>query len=125
MLENELTEITIGCAIKLHRKLGPGLLKSAYEECLYCELVKSGLNVEKQKGLPLIYDEVRLDCGYRIDLVVEKKLVVEVKSLEALNDVHLAQILTYLKLSDCKVGLLINFNVVLLKKGIKRVVNNF
>jgi GxxExxY protein len=125
MLENEITGLTIGCAIKLHKKLGPGLLESAYEQCLYYELVKSGLNVERQKGLPLIYDEVNLDCGYRIDLVVEKKIVVEVKSVEALNDVHLAQILTYLKLSGCKVGLLINFNVELLKKGIKRVVNSF
>ncbi len=125
MSENEVSELVIGAAIKIHRRLGPGLLESAYEECLYYELIKAGLKVEKQKGLPLIYDEVYLDCGYRIDLLVEKKLVIETKAVDALNDVHLAQILTYLKLSDCRLGLLINFNVVLLKKGIKRVVNNF
>jgi GxxExxY protein len=125
MSENEITETVIGCALKIHRKLGPGLLESAYEECLYYEMVKAGLKVEKQKGLPLIYDQVDLECGYRIDLLAEQKVVIEIKSVEALNDVHLAQILTYLKLSDCRVGLLINFNVVSLKKGIKRVVNNF
>jgi GxxExxY protein len=125
MSENEITETVIGCALKIHRKLGPGLLESSYEECLYYEMVKAGLKVEKQKGLPLIYDQVDLECGYRIDLLAEQKVVIEIKSVEALNDVHLAQILTYLKLSDCRVGLLINFNVVLLKKGIKRVVNNF
>lgn len=123
--ENEVSEVVIGAAIKIHRRLGPGLLESAYEECLYYELIKTGLKVEKQKRLPLIYDEVHLDCGYRIDLLVEKKLVIETKAVDALNDVHLAQILTYLKLSDCRLGLLINFNVVLLKKGIKRVVNNY
>lgn len=123
--ENEVSEVVIGAAIKIHRRLGPGLLESAYEECLYYELIKAGLKVEKQKRLPLIYDEVHLDCGYRIDLLVEKKLVIETKAVDALNDVHLAQILTYLKLSDCRLGLLINFNVVLLKKGIKRVVNNY
>ena len=92
-------------------------------ECLYYELIQSGLFVEKQVGLPLVYKEVKLECGYRIDLLVEKKVVVEVKSVEALNDIHLAQVLTYLKLSKCKLGLLINFNVVLVKDGIKRVVN--
>lgn len=124
MHENELSREIIGLAIKVHRSLGPGLLESAYEECLYYELEKAGLIVEKQKPMPLIYDEVKLDVGYRMDLLVENKVVVEIKSVEALNDIHLAQVLTYLKLSRCKLGLLINFNVVLLKDGIKRVVNN-
>jgi len=101
------------------------LLESAYEECLNYELKKSGLMVEKQKALPLIYEEVKLDCGYRADFVVEGKVVIEIKSVESLNDVHLAQILTYLKLSECKVGLLINFNVVKLVDGLRRVVDKF
>ena len=123
MTENEISEKIIGCAIQVHRELGPGLLESSYEECLYYELVQSGLLVEKQKPLPLVYKEVKLDCGYRLDLLVEKKVIVEVKSVEALNDIYLAQVLTYLKLSGCKLGLLMNFNVVLMKDGIKRIVN--
>ena len=123
MTENEISEKIIGCAIQVHRELGPGLLESSYEECLYYELVQSGLLVEKQKPLPLIYKEVKLDCGYRLDLLVEKKVIVEVKSVEALNDIYLAQVLTYLKLSGCKLGLLMNFNVILMKDGIKRIVN--
>jgi GxxExxY protein len=124
MTENDISEKIIGCAIQVHRELGPGLLESSYEECLYYELVQSGMLVEKQKPLPLIYKEVKLDCGYRLDLIVENKVVIEVKAVEALNDVHMAQVLTYLKLSRCKLGLLMNFNVVLMKSGIKRVVNN-
>ncbi|MHB8906364.1 MAG: GxxExxY protein [Melioribacteraceae bacterium] len=124
MHENELSEIIIGCAIRVHKSLGPGLLESAYEECLFYELQKTGLQVVKQKALPLVYEEVKLDCGYRIDLLVENKVVIEVKSVEALNDIFLAQVLTYLKLSNCKLGLLINFNVMKLKDGIRRVVNN-
>ncbi len=124
MHENELSKEVIGLAIKVHRNLGPGLLESAYEECLYYELNKAGILVEKQKPMPLVYDEVKLDIGYRMDLFIEKKLVVEIKSVDALNDIHLAQVLTYLKLSKSKLGLLINFNVLLLKNGIKRVVNN-
>ena len=124
MIENEISENIIGCAIQVHRELGPGLLESCYEECLYYELVQSGLLVEKQKPLPLVYKEVKLECGYRIDLMVERKVIVEVKAVEALNDIHLAQVLTYLKLSKVKLGLLMNFNVTLLKSGIKRVVNN-
>ena len=124
MIENELSKMVIGFAIKVHRNLGPGLLESAYEECLFYELKKAGLFVEKQKAMPLIYDDVNLDVGYRMDLFVEKKLVIEIKSVESLNDIHLAQVLTYLKLSKSKLGLLINFNVTLLKNGIKRVVNN-
>ena|SRR6188768_1492432 len=123
MTENEISEKIIGCAIQVHRELGPGLLESSYEECLHFELLQSGLFVEKQKALPLVYKEVKLDCGYRLDMMVENKVIIEVKSVEMLNDIHLAQVLTYLKLSKCKLGLLINFNVVLLKGGIKRVVN--
>lgn len=125
MTENEITEIIIGCAIKVHKALGPGLLESAYEECLYYELSKTQLEVEKQRPLPLIYEEVKLECGYRADLSVNKKVIVEVKSIEALNDIHLAQILTYLKLANCKVGLLINFNVLKLIDGVRRVVNKY
>jgi len=123
MTENDLSKIVFYAGVKIHKALGPGLLESAYEECLFYELQKHGLYVEKQKALPLIYEDVKLDAGYRIDLLVEKKLVVEIKSVEALNDLHLAQILTYLKLSDCKLGLLINFNTVLFKNGVKRVIN--
>ena len=124
MTENELSRIVFDCALKVHKSLGPGLLESAYEECLYYELKKSQLKVEKQKPLPLVYEEVKLEIGYRVDLLIEGKLVIEIKSVEGLNDVHLAQVLTYLKLSDCKLGMLINFNVTLVKDGIKRVVNN-
>lgn len=124
MIENDLSQIIIGSAIKVHTALGPGLLESAYEECLYYELVKEGLKVEKQKALPLIYEEIKLEVGYRLDLIVEDKVIIEIKSVEVLNDVHLAQILTYLKLSNVKLGLLINFNVSRVKDGIKRVVNN-
>ncbi len=122
MIENELSSKAIGAAITVHKALGPGLLESAYKECLFYELRKIGLTVEKEKPLPLVYEEVKLECGYRVDLLVENKLIIEIKAVEALNDVHLAQVLTYLKLSQCKLGLLINFNVVLLKDGIKRVI---
>jgi len=125
MEDNRLTEQIIGCAIKVHRSLGPGLLESAYQECLLFELKKAGLYVEKEKPLPLVYEEVKLDCGYRIDLLVEKQVVIEIKSVEALNDVHTAQVLTYLKLSNCRIGLLINFNVTQLTKGIKRLYNKY
>jgi len=125
MNENELSKIIIGLAIKVHKVLGPGLLESSYRESLFYEISKSGLLVEKEKPMPLIYEEVKLDIGYRLDLIVENKLIIELKSVEALNDVHLAQLLTYLKLSKCKVGLLINFNVALLKNGIKRVINEY
>lgn len=124
MTENEISQLIIGCAIKVHTTLGPGLLESAYEECLYYELVREGLKVEKQKSLPLIYKEIKLEIGYRLDLIIEDKVIVEIKACEGLNDIHLAQILTYLKLSNVKLGLLINFNVAKVKDGIKRVVNN-
>jgi len=120
---NDLTQIILNCSYKVHTSLGPGLLESAYEECLFYELNLLGIEVEKQKVLPLIYKEVRLDSGYRLDLLVEKRVVVEIKSVEILHEVHTAQVLTYLKLSNCKIGLLINFNVQSLKEGIKRLIN--
>ena len=123
MTENELSKKIIGAAIKVHSELGPGLLESAYQECLYYLLRKEELLVQKEKPMPLVFEEVKLDCGYRIDLLVENKVVIEVKSVDSLNDVHLAQVLTYLKLGDYKLGLLINFNVALLKQGLRRVVN--
>ena len=123
MTENEIAKIVFDLGLKVHKILGPGLLESSYEECLYYEIFKFGLFVEKQKPLPLIYEEVRLEIGYRIDLIVENKLIVEVKAVETLNDIHLAQVLTYLKLSKCKLGLLINFNSVLFKDGVRRVIN--
>ena len=119
---NKITEQILKCAFKVHSELGPGLLESAYEECLFYELKQAGLKVEKQKALPLVYHEVKLDAGYRIDLLVEGSVVVEIKAVETLNDVHTAQVLTYLKLSKCKVGLLLNFNVASLKNGIKRLI---
>ncbi|MFG4001062.1 GxxExxY protein [Flavobacterium aquidurense] len=123
MSENELSRIVFDCALKVHQTLGPGLLESAYEECLFYELKKSGLAIEKQKPLPLIYEEIKLDIGYRLDIIIENKLILEIKSVDALNEIHFAQLLTYLKLTNCKLGLLINFNVVLIKNGMRRVVN--
>ena len=123
MTENEISKIVFDCALRVHRNLGPWLLESAYGECLFYELNKTGLKIEKQKPLPLIYEDVMLEVGYRIDIMIENKFIIEIKSVDALNDVHLAQILTYLKLSDCKLGFLINFNVALIKNGIKRVIN--
>jgi len=124
MTENEISKVIFDCALKVHRQYGPGLLESAYEACLFYELNKSGLKVEKQKPLSLIYEEVKLEVGYRVDIMVGNKVVIEIKAVEVLNDVHLAQVLTYLKLSNCKLGMLINFNVALIKNGIRRVVNN-
>jgi len=123
MDENEISNRIIGLAIEIHKSLGPGLLESAYKECLNYKLLKAGLSVEKEKPMPLIFQEVKLECGYRIDILVNSKVVIEIKSVEALNDVHLAQTLTYLKLGGYKLGLLINFNVCKLKDGIRRVVN--
>ena len=123
MSENEISNKALGLCMEVHAALGPGLLESAYKECLFYKLTKAGLRVEKEKPMPLVFDEVKLDCGYRIDLLLENKLVLEIKSVEALNDVHLAQTLTYLKLGNYKLGLLINFNVSQLKYGIKRVIN--
>jgi GxxExxY protein len=123
MTENEISKIIIGLAIGVHKSLGPGLLESAYKECLFYKIQQSGIIVEKEKPMPLIYNEVRLECGYRIDLLVGQKVVVEIKSVEAINTVHMAQTLTYMKLGNYKLGLLINFNTALLKNGIKRIVN--
>ena len=123
MSENEISNKIIGAAIELHKKLGPGLLESVYLECLNYLLIKQGLRVEKQKPLPVIFEEVKLECGYRIDILVENKVVIEIKSVEALNDIHFAQTLTYLRLGNFRLGLLINFNVPRVKEGIKRVAN--
>ena len=120
---NQLSNRIIGIAIDVHRDLGPGLLESAYRETLGYKLIQHGYYVEKEKPMPLVYEDVKLDIGYRIDILVDNKLVLELKSVDALNDVHMAQILTYLKLGGFKLGLLINFNVALLKNGIKRVIN--
>ncbi len=120
MEENKLTEIIIGKAIEVHKQLGPGLLESAYQECLFYELKNSGLAVVKEIALPIVYKEIKLDHGYRIDLLVENKVVIELKTVEFLNDVHTAQILTYMKLGNYNLGLLLNFYVKLLKNGIKR-----
>jgi GxxExxY protein len=124
MDENSLSNLVINRALKVHTKLGAGLLESAYKECLFFELQKAGLRVEKEKALPLVYETVKLECGYRIDLFVESKVIIEIKAIEGITDLHLAQVLTYLKLSGCKLGLLVNFNVLRLKDGIRRVVNN-
>ena len=123
MSENEIAKIVFDLGLKIHKTLGPGLLESSYEECLFYEIKKQGLYVEKQKALPLVYEEVKLVIGYRVDLIVENKLIIEVKSVEALNDVHFAQLLTYLRLANCKLGMLINFNIFLFKNGVKRIIN--
>jgi len=121
--ENNIARIILDKAIKVHRKTGPGLLESAYQECLFYELDTAGLFVEKQKMLPLIYEDIKLDAGYRIDLMVNNKVVIELKSVEVIAPVHVAQVITYLRLSGCKLGILINFNVALLKDGFQRIVN--
>lgn len=120
METNIITEKIIGCAIEVHKALGPGLLESAYEECLSFEMHKAGLFIERQKAVPVIYKDIKLECGYRIDILVENTIVVELKTVDAFNPVHEAQILTYMKFSNKSTGLLINFNVTLLKNGIKR-----
>lgn len=122
---DKLVQIIWECALKVHKCLGPGLLENAYEQCLMYELKKKGITVENQKALPLVYDEVKLDSGYRVDILVDNKIILELKSVESLTEVHKAQILTYLKLSGCKLGFLINFNVALLKAGFKRYVNSY
>jgi GxxExxY protein len=120
----EVTEKIIGCAMEVHSALGPGLLENAYRECLFYKLRKTGLYVEKEKPLPIIFEGIRLDCGYRIDLLVERNIVIELKSVKKIEDIHLAQILTYLKFGEYKVGLILNFNVTSLKDGIKRIANS-
>ena len=123
MTENQIGKIVVDCAYRVHKELGPGLLESTYEACLLYELHDAGLNAQSQKALPVIYKDVKLDVGYRIDILVENKVIIENKSVEALNDIHMAQVITYLNLSECKLGYLINFNVKYFKGGIKRVVN--
>jgi len=119
---NQLSNEIIGLAIKVHNALGPGLLESSYKECLFFEIAKAGYFAEKEKPLPLVYESVRLDIGYRIDILVENELIIEIKAVDSLSDIHTAQVLTYMKLSGNRLGLLINFNVPLLKAGIKRLV---
>lgn len=121
----EITDKIIGCAIEVHRELGPGLLESSYENCLKYLLLKEGLDVRSQVGLTLKFHDVNLEIGYRIDLLVENKIILEIKSVDNLNDIHLAQILTYMKLSKSKLGYLMNFNVTLMKDGLRRVVNSY
>ena len=122
---NEITDVIIGAAIAVHKELGPGLLESAYEACLTFELADQKVKIERRKGLPIKYRGVQLDCGYRIDLLVEDKVVIELRAVQRLEPIHEAQLLSYLKLSGCKVGLLINFNVKVLKDGIKRLVYKY
>ncbi|HBK70128.1 MAG TPA: GxxExxY protein [Flavobacteriaceae bacterium] len=124
MENNKITEKIIGAAIEVHRTLGPGLLESAYQECLLFELKSQSLNVEKEKTLPIVYKDIKLDHGYRIDLLIENKIVIELKTVEHLTDVHTAQVLTYLKLGNYPIGLLINFHTKLLKNGLKRFINS-
>jgi GxxExxY protein len=119
---NLITEQILKYAFRVHTELGPGLLESSYKECLFYELNKNGIFTEKEKPLPLIYHEVKLEIGYRVDLLVEKKIIVEIKAIDTFNDIHTAQVLTYLKLSGCKVGLLLNFHTKHLKEGIKRLI---
>jgi GxxExxY protein len=123
MEDNELTGNIIKFGIEVHNALGPGLLESAYKECLFYKMVQAGFMVSKEKPMPLVFEGVKLDCGYRIDLLVENRIVIEIKSVEALSEIHMAQTLTYLKLGGFKLGLLINFNVLKLKDGIKRIIN--
>ena len=123
MTEDRISNIVIGAAIEVHRQLGPGLLESAYQMCLLHELINQGLTVEKEQPMPITYKYIKLDHGYRMDLVVEHKVVIGIKTVEALTDIHVAQLLTYLKPGNYKLGFLINFNVALLKDGIKRLIN--
>lgn len=124
MRQNEITHSILNAAYRVHTELGPGLLESAYENCLAYELRQDGIFVETQKPLPLVYKEVKLECGYRVDLFVEKEVVVEIKATDGINDLHLAQTLTYLKLLNKEIGMILNFNVKSLKQGIKRVINS-
>jgi GxxExxY protein len=123
MSENEISKIIVDCAYRVHKELGPGLLESTYEACLIYELTSAGLKVESQTVLPVCYKGIKIDCGYRVDIVVENKVIIELKAVDALTNAHSAQLLTYLKLTNCRLGLLINFNMELIKFGIKRIVN--
>ncbi len=123
MTENELSKIVFEAGLKIHKKLGPGLFESVYEECLFYELNKIGLKVEKQKVLPIIYEELKIDNAFRLDMIVENKIILEIKAQEFINPSHKAQLLTYLKMTDCKLGMLINFNEETFKAGVTRIVN--
>lgn len=122
MTEDQISKIILDCAFKIHKTLGPGLLERAYRECLAYELNKYGLEVEVEKSIPLIYENIKMDCGYRIDLLIDKKVIIELKSVDGFNEVHIAQTLTYMRLSGCKLGMLLNFNTKMLRNGIKRLV---
>jgi GxxExxY protein len=124
MNENEISKILVDCCFKVHTELGPGLLESVYEEVLAYEIIKRGLNLERQKGIPVFYDNIKMELGFRADLIVENKVIIELKSIEAIAPVHSKQLLTYLRLTGFKLGLLVNFNEALIKDGIKRIVNN-
>ena len=124
MNENEISKIIVDCCFKVHTELGPGLLESVYEEILAFELSKRNLKIERQKGIPVIYNDLKMDLGFRADLIVENKVIIELKSIEAIAPVHKKQLLTYLKIANLKLGLLINFNEALIKDGIHRIVNN-
>jgi GxxExxY protein len=124
MNENDISKIIVDCCFKVHKELGPGLLESVYEEVLSYELIKCGLKIERQKGIPVFYDDLKMELGFRADIIVENKVIIELKSIETIAPVHTKQLLTYLKLTGLKLGLLINFNEALLKDGIKRIVNN-
>jgi GxxExxY protein len=124
MNENEISKILVDCCFKVHIELGPGLLESVYEEVLSYEIIKRGLKLERQKGIPVVYDQIKMELGFRADIIVENKAIIELKSIEAIAPVHAKQLLTYLKLTGLKLGLLVNFNEALIKDGIKRIVNN-
>jgi GxxExxY protein len=124
MTENELSKIIVNTAYEIHTKLGPGLLESVYEEIMYFELSQQGLKVERQKAIPVIWSEIKMEIGFRADLIVENKVIIELKSVETIAPVHPKQLLTYLKITGLKLGLLINFNESLIKNGITRIVNN-
>jgi len=125
MNENQISRKIIGAAIEVHRQLGPGLLENTYKHCLFYELIEMDVEVKKEVSLPVIYKEKRLDIGYRLDLLVENEVIVELKTVDAFAPIHMAQLLTYLKLTDRKLGLLINFNTILLKDGVQRVLNGY
>ena len=124
MHKNEISKIIVDCAFKIHNQLGPGLLESVYEETLSYELIKRSLRIERQQGIPVIYDNLKMEIGFRADIIVENKVIIELKSIDAIAPVHSKQLLTYLRLTGYKLGLLINFNEALIKDGIKRIVNN-
>ena len=124
MTENEIAKIIVNTAYNIHVKLGPGLLESVYEEIMYYELKKQGLNVDRQKAIPVFWDDIKMPIGFRADIIVENRVIIELKSVESIAAVHPKQLLTYLKITDLKLGLLINFNEKLIKNGITRIVNN-